>query len=276
MPHITRQKQQSDLQISPADNRCTADLPKTGVLVVGAAASGVQIAEEIRRSGRDVTIAAGRHTRLPRIYRGRDILWWMDRIGVLAERAEQVPDLASARAQPSMQLVGRIDRASLDLGVLRGMGVRVVGHVAGCGNGKLRFHDDLAQTIGSAQRKLERLLSRIDRTADAMGAPAESWPENIAVHPSPPELDLRDGRIRTIVWATGFRRDYRWLHVPVLDAAGELIHSGGVTPAPGLYALGLRFQRRRNSNFLDGVGADAAELAAEIRGYLSATETVAA
>lgn len=262
-------------QVTPSSYRNPGLLPPGGVLVVGASASGVQLAEEIHRSGRPVTLAVGRHTRLPRRWRGRDILDWMDRAGVLEERAEDVRDLAVARAQPSLQLVGR--ETDLDLGTLRSLGVRVVGRVDGVLGARVMLRDDLPQTTASAQRTLDRLLARIGPVADAEGAPGEAPPAPLVPFaPTPPAIDLAAEGIRTVLWATGFRRDYAWLRVPVLDAEGEIRHRGGITPAPGLYVLGLRFLRRRNSNFLDGVGADAEALAAHLHAHLATCGRVAA
>ena len=262
-------------QVVPSDYRNPDRLPAGGVLVVGASATGVQLAEELHRSGRPVTLSAGRHTRLPRLYRGRDIMWWMDRIGVLDETAAQVPDLARARGQPSLQLVGHPDRRTIDLGSLQALGVRVVGRSAGVDGHTVCLRDDLAETAAAAQRRLDRLLARIDASPLAAGLPAEDVPP-LVLGPSPAALDLRAEGIRTVLWATGYRRDYRWLKVPVLDAGGELIHHGGITPSPGLYVLGLRFLRRRKSNFIDGVGADAEELAGAILGHLATCGRVAA
>jgi putative flavoprotein involved in K+ transport len=245
-------------QITPSTYRSPTDLPAGGVLVVGASASGAQLAEEIHRSGRPVTLAVGRHSRLPRRYRGADILLWLERTGMLTEPAIASPSLARARTQPSLQLIGSPEHRTLDLGVLRGMGVRLVGRVLDIDGTALTLCDDLARTTAGAQATLERLLARIDPIADAHDAPAEPWPAPLAPFaPSPESLDLAAVGIRTVLWATGYRRSYPWLKVPVLDDAGEIIHDGGITPAPGLYVLGLRFLRRRNSNFLGGVGADA-------------------
>lgn len=244
------------------------DLPPGGVLVVGASATGVQLAEEIHRSGRPVTLAVGRHTRLPRRYRGRDILFWLDALGILDERADQVHDLAASLRQPSFQLVGRPDHATLDLDVLQRLGVRLVGTALDFEAGRLELCDDLAASTLKADAKLGRLLARIDAFVERAGLDAEVDPiESIAPvrpAPAPPSLDLAAEGIATVLWATGYRRDYGWLKVPVLDRAGDIRHQGGVTPAPGLYVLGMRFQTRRNSSFLDGVGNDARELAAHL------------
>ncbi len=257
-------------QVTPPAYRRPGLLPRGGVLVVGASATGVQVAEEIHRSGRPVHLAVGRHMRLPRRYRGRDIMAWLERIGVLEDRAEAMRDLARARAQPSLQLVGRTDRPDLDLGTLQAMGVRLHGRATGMAGGAVRFADDLAATNADAQRRLEKLLARIDAAADAEGAPAGSWPAALDLGPAPPRLHLAAAGIRTVFWATGYGRDYGWLRVPVLDTGGEILHQGGVTPVPGLYVLGLHFLRLRRSSLLDGVGADAEVLAAHIHRHLTA------
>lgn len=272
VPAMARDLPPSIHQLTPSRYRKPAALPEGGVLVVGASASGLQIAEELHRAGRAVFLSVGRHTRLPRRYRGHDILWWMDRIGVLDERCAEVKDIARARAQPSMQLVGDPERRSLDLGALHARGVRVLGRTAAAEGAVLRLRDDLAETTGAAQRTLERLLARIDAAADAMGAPAE--PEAlrpIRLPSSPAALDLAAEGVRTVLWATGYGRNYGCLKpLPgALDDAGEIIHDGGITPLPGLYVLGLRFLRRRKSSFLDGAGADAEELARHILGHLA-------
>lgn len=273
VPAVARDLPADIHQITPSRYRNPDSLPDGGVLVVGASATGVQLAEELHRSGRPVTLSVGRHTRLPRVHRGHDIMWWMDRIGVLDERADRARDLGRARGQPSLQLVGHPDRRTIDLAVLHGQGVRVVGRTAGVDGSRLRLCDDLAETTAAAQATLERLLARID--AFAGPSMAESL-RPVTLDRSPTTLDLRAEGIRSVVWATGYRRDYGWLKVPVLDAAGEVIHHGGVTPSPGLYALGLRFLRRRKSNFIDGVGADAEELAEDILGHLAKHGCVAA
>ncbi|MGC3996468.1 MAG: hypothetical protein QM767_02615 [Anaeromyxobacter sp.] len=260
------------LQVVPTEYRHPGSLPPGGVLVVGAGATGVQLAAELHASGRPVTLAVGRHTRLPRRYRGHDVLWWMDRAGLLTEPAAAVPDLAAARAQPSAQLVGRPDHRTLDLAALQAMGIRLTGRLAGVDGGRLALADDLLASVADAERRLERVLARIDDFAERERLAAASPERRPPVQPvrTPARLDLAAEGIRTVLWATGYRRSYPWLHAPVLDARGELIHEGGVTPAPGLYVLGLPFLRRRNSTFLDGVGADARDLVDHLAGRLQA------
>jgi putative flavoprotein involved in K+ transport len=256
------------VQVTPSVYRNPSDLPRGGVLVVGASATGVQLAEEIHRSGRPVTLAVGRHTRLPRQYRGRDIQWWLDAIGVWDETVDSVGDIERSRREPSLQLIGSPERRSVDLGTLRRDGVRLVGRGIEADGDRVVLARDLAESTARADSRLSRLLQRIEDYVEehdlsAQVLPAEP-PPPIAVPPAPGAIELGQEGIRTVLWATGYRRAYPWLHLPVLDARGEIRHDGGITPEPGLYALGLQFLRHRKSSFIDGVGADAAYLADHI------------
>jgi len=264
------------LQLVPTRYRRASDLPDGGVLVVGASASGVQLADEIQASGRQVTLAVGRHTRLPRRYRGRDILWWFDQIGIFDETIEEVFDAEISRRQPSLQLVGRPDHSTLDLPTLQSRGVQLTGRLIGLAGRLAWFDDELVAYTAAADVRLARLLARVDAFVDERGlasdvGPAEPFEPFLWPSPEPGWIDLEAAGIRTIVWATGFKRSYPWLRVPVLDAHGELRHRGGIVEWPGLYAMGLNFMRRRKSTFIDGVGADARDLA----GHLAAREGIA-
>jgi putative flavoprotein involved in K+ transport len=246
-------------QLAPAGYRSPATLPAGGVLVVGASASGVQIAHELAGAGRRVLLAVGGHTRLPRRYRDRDILWWLDRIGTLDRTVDELP--APLTAEPSLQLTGGPDGRRLDLGVLQAAGVRLAGRLRAIDGTVAGFADDLADTVGAAQRRLSRVLGEIDRYAG--GGPADA-PPPVPVPATPSRVDLRRAGITAVIWATGYRPGYPWLAVPVLDRDGRLRHRRGVTEVPGLYAIGLRFQYRRSSTFIDGARHDAAYLADHI------------
>jgi putative flavoprotein involved in K+ transport len=203
-------------------------------------------------------------------------LWWFDAMGLFDATTDEVFDPGISRDQPSLQLVGRPDHASLDLAILRQRGVRVVGRALAIDGTRVSIDaDDLVATTVAADAKLATLLGRIDRFAVEQGLLRDAEPSARFVpvwpvfDPSPSALDLRSEGIRTVIWATGFRRRYPWLEVPVCDSKGEIRHQGGVTPAGGLYVLGLQFQRRRKSAFIDGVGDDARELAAHVAGWLA-------
>jgi putative flavoprotein involved in K+ transport len=257
--------------LTPDTYRNPDQLPDGGVLVVGASATGIQLAAELQRSGRPVTLAVGEHVRMPRTYRGRDILWWMDRMGTFDERYDQIPDLPRARHLPSMQLVGSPEQITVDLNSLTALGVQLVGRLAGIRDGQAQFSGSLPNMFTLADLKLERLLDNIDRwiaeTGISADPPERFAPTTLATVP-PVSLDLRSGAIRTILWATGFRADLSWLDVPVFDRKGRVTHDGGVTTSPGLYLMGMPFMRRRKSTLIDGAGADAADLSAHLVGHL--------
>jgi len=249
-------------------------LEQGGVLVVGASASGTQIADEIQRSGRSVTLAVGEHVRVPRVYRGKDIQWWMDAAGVLDERYDQVDDIVRARNVPSLQLAGYPDRRTIDLNSLTGIGVKLVGRFAGINDGKAQYSGSLRNVCALADLKMNRLLDTIDEWASANGISSQvAAPhrfEPTEVEASPPLLvNLSRGAIKTIIWATGFRPDYSWLEVPVVDPKGYIRHDGGVVESPGVYLLGMPFLRRRKSTLIDGVGDDARDLSAHLASYLN-------
>ncbi len=272
IPALARELPTRIHQLAPQHYRNPDQLDGGRVLVVGASASGAQLADELQRSGRQVTLAVGDHVRLPRTYRGMDIHWWMDTIGLLDERHDHVDDIARARRLPSLQLVGSPERRDLDLNTLDEAGVQLVGRFAGVAGTTAQFSGSFANQCTSADLKLGRLLDRIDDHARANGLDREltepDRPRPTTVPPGATTLDLAD--VDTVIWATGFRPDYPWLEDHLLDRKGAIRHDGGVMERPGMYALGLPFTRRRKSTFLDGVGPDAAELSAHLAGHLDA------
>ena len=261
-------------QLTPFSYRDPGQLPDGGVLVVGASATGVQLAAEISRSGRPVTVSVGEHVRLPRLYRGQDVLWWMDAAGIWDQRYAEIDDLDRARRLPSPQLVGTPERATLNLNELTGLGVELVGRLSMVRGGQALFSGGLRNVFSLADLKMNRLLDSFDEWALTSGRDGEFLaPERPAPTRAPTsarlQLDLTSGEIRSVVWATGFQPDYSWLNVPVLDEKGRLRHEGGVAACPGLYALGLPVLRRRKSTFIYGIEDDAREVVAHLAGYLS-------
>ena len=253
--------------------RNPSQLEAGGVLVVGASATGTQIADEIHRSGRPVTLAVGEHVRAPRVYRGRDIQWWMDATGIFDERYDEIDNIARARSLPSMQLVGSDDRRTVDLNSLTDIGVRLVGRLAGIKDGKAQFAGSLHNMCALSDLKMHRLLDTIDAWAANHGCdnevdpPQRFAPTRVAASP-PLSLDLQNGAIRTIVWATGYRSDFSWLDVPIFDHRGRVRHDGGVVESPGMYMIGMPVLRCRRSSFIDGAGNDARYLSAHLASYL--------
>ncbi|HEX9063749.1 MAG TPA: NAD(P)/FAD-dependent oxidoreductase [Streptosporangiaceae bacterium] len=260
--------------LSPLAYRDPSQLPDGGVLIVGASATGVQLAAEIRRSGRAVTVAVGEHVRLPRTYRGRDIFWWLQATGLLAERYDQIDDLTRARHLPSPQLTGANQAAITDLNALTAQGVRIVGRLGRIAGGVAQFSGSLSNTCTLADLKMNRFLNRADEWAAASGLDGELPPPHrfdpTYVDPRTPlELDLTTGQITTVIWATGFRPDHSWLGVPGLGRDGRLRHDGGiVTAVPGLYVLGLPVLRTRASTYIHGAGPDSRALADDLYAFL--------
>jgi putative flavoprotein involved in K+ transport len=259
-------------QVTPSAYRNPDHLPPGRILVVGASATGVQLADELVRAGRDVVLAVGRHSRLPRRYRGMDIWWWLDEIGSFATTLDQVSDPARARAEGALQLVGRDDHRDVDLPALQRLGVRLAGRLTAIDGTHLSLADDVTTTTRAAGERLRRILAQIDDHIVTRGLGAEVLAPDAPAPLLPteplPRLDVHRDHLAAVVWATGYRRSYPWLHVRVLDHQGEIAHRRGVTPVDGLYVLGQRFQHRRDSNFIDGVRHDAAYLARHIAGRL--------
>jgi putative flavoprotein involved in K+ transport len=258
--------------LTAAEYRNPGQLDAGRVLVVGASATGLQLADELRRSGKPVTIAVGEHVRMPRLYRGRDIQWWLEAVGVLDERYDEVDDIVRARRVPSPQLIGSPERRTLDLNALRELGVDVVGRLVGVSGTRLQFSGSLANHCAMADLKQNRLLERIDawcaqrRMGDAVVEPERFAPTRVDATPRL-VLDVAKEPVATIIWATGLKPDYSWLKAPVQDGKGRLRHDGGIA-APGLYALGLNFMRRRRSSYIHGAEDDVRDLTAHLLRHL--------
>ena len=274
VPGFANKVPRSIMQLTAQEYRNPDQVVDGGVLVVGASSSGTQIAQEIHHSGRSVILSVGEHIRAPRVYRGRDLQWWMDAAGVLDERYDEVDDIARARRVPSLQLAGTPDRSTLDLNALTEIGVKLVGRLAGITeDGKAQFAGSLRNMCALSDLKMGRLLDLIDKWARENGFDDRAWPP----HRLPPTrveeapllgLDLAMGKIKTIIWATGYRPDYSWLEVPVLDRKGMIGHDGGVVCSPGMYLMGSQFLRRRKSALIDGAADDARDLSAHLASYL--------
>jgi putative flavoprotein involved in K+ transport len=249
---------------TPFDYRNAESLPEGGVLVVGASATGVQLADELRRSGRRVLLSVGEHVRLPRTYRGRDVLWWMEASGIWNQRYDEIDDVERARQLPSPQLVGSPERKTLDLNALSAAGVEILGRLSAVRDGRALFSGGLHNQFALADLKMNRLLESFDEWTERVPVLGAGPPERFEPTRAPTaprlHLDFARGEIRSIVWATGFRPDYRWLDVPVLDRKGRLKHDGGVVAAPRLYAIGLPVLRRRKSTFIHGAEDDARDV----------------
>lgn len=243
------------------------------VLVVGASATGLQLANEIQDSGRQVTLSVGEHLRLPRRYRGKDVFWWLDKAGVSDELTFDSSDLTRLKNLPSPQLIGDASMSIYDLNYAQSCGVQLAGRLAGIANGKLQFSGGLENLARLADLKMQRLLKRFDEAAESLGrqgcqfSPKETY-QPTEVKPEPP-LQLPLNRFKTIIWACGLKPDYHWLKIPTLDRKGRLQQTAGVCHYPGLYCLGLPFMRTRKSGLIHGAKDDTAFVGAAIKNYLS-------
>jgi putative flavoprotein involved in K+ transport len=273
VPNVPAAMEDPDLEVLSSNRYKNPDqLASGGVLVVGASSSGVQIADELSRSGRQVTLAVGRHTRMPRRYRGMDVFWWLHSTGRLGRTIDDVSDVGAVRREPSLQLrgVSGIERAGrdLDLPALLDRGVRLTGRLSGLRRGRARFGDDLVASVGASERQMHRFLDAVDRYVDETGLSSEVLPPDRPRRftvPSPAtELDLAREGIATVVLATGYRPDHSWVRLPVTGADGAIEQYRGVTAAPGLYVVGQRFQHRRDSGFVDGARHDAHAVVAHL------------
>jgi putative flavoprotein involved in K+ transport len=263
-----------DIDLLPSSRyKNPEQLAPGGVLVVGASSSGIQIADELSRSGREVTLAVGRHTRMPRRYRGMDVFWWLESTGRLSRTIDDVADATAARHEPSLQLQGRNgvehEGRDLDLATLSAQGVRLTGRLRALHGRRAGFGAGLPVTVTAAEQQMHRFLDVVDQYVDRAGLSSEVLPPDrprpFTVPGGPTELNLAREGITTVVLATGFRPHHPWLAVPVTAPDGTIEQYRGVTAAPGLYVVGQRFQHRRDSGFIDGARHDARAVVAHLR-----------
>jgi putative flavoprotein involved in K+ transport len=264
VPHVPFAVPPAVESLHAAEYRRPELLPDGPVLVVGAGATGQQLALELHHAGRDVMLATGRHSRAPRTYRGRDIFEWLDLLGDFDRTVDEIPNLEAAKRVPLFPLSGANGGEDIGLDRLGALGVVATGRLAGFDGFRAVFGDDLAGSIASADARVRKLLRRIDSHPLARGTHREPLPD-VVVPGGPQVLELRS--LGAVVWATGFRRAYPWLRIRgALDARGEIVQRQGATRIKGLYVLGLAYQYRRSSHFIGGVGLDAETIARRIVG----------
>lgn len=266
------------VQIHSSGYRNPAQLPDGAVLVVGAGSSGVQIADELRRSGRRVLLSVGPHDRPPREYRGRDFCWWL---GVLGIWDAETPPRGAEHV--TIAVSGARGGHTVDFRALAGAGVELVGMTRSFDDGILRFAPDLAANIAVGDDKYLAFLRAADEYVERNGLDFPQEPQAHVLGPDPDsvtspllELDLAKAGVTSIVWATGFATDYSWLEVDAFDEHGRPDHRRGVSREPGVYFLGLPWLSRRGSSFIWGVWHDARYIADHIaiqRGYLAYSTT---
>lgn len=253
-------------QVHASSYKNPAQLPDGAVLVVGAGASGAQITEELMRAGRRVFLSVGRHNRLPRRYRGRDLFWWLAEMGIDETPVEQ---RGPSRLLPVIS--GTHGGHTIDFRRFATDGVTLLGRVTAARDGVLAIAPDLTSNIANGDAYYATFLGIVDDFIAARGLDQPADPLARLRLPDPPSLtapldtiDLRAERITGVIWATGYGLDLNWIDIPVLDANGVPRHHHGVSEVPGLYFLGLQWLSKMKSSFLSGVGDDAAALADHI------------
>lgn len=262
------------LQIHSSDYRNPDQLPAGNVLVVGAGSSGVQIADELQRSGRQVHLSVGPHDRPPRSYRGRDFCWWL---GVLNLWDLETPPAGAEHV--TIAVSGARGGHTVDFRALEAIGIQLVGLTDAYEDGVLTFREDLAANITAGDANYLALLRAADAYVVRNGLDLPEEPQAHILGPDPEaaqhpllSVDLAEAGITSIVWATGFALDYGWLQVDAFDEAGRPAHRRGVSSEPGIYFLGLPWLSRRGSSFIWGVWHDAKHIAGHIatqRSYLT-------
>ncbi len=265
--------------LTPHHYRNPQQLEPGGVLIVGASATGLQLADEIRQAGHEVIVATGEHVRMPRTYRGKDIQFWLHKTGILDERYDMIDDVNRARNLPSPQLVGALDPGILDLNRLSAAGAKIVGRLMGFRDSKALFSGSLKNVCALADLKMNRMLDTIDEWVQQESQLVASLPEPerfpaTGVDDAPSlSIDLIDRNVRTVIWCTGFRPNYNWLNVDVFDHKGRIRHNGGIIEEPGLYVVGLPVLRRRKSSFIHGAEDDVADIGEHLAHYLGLRTT---
>jgi putative flavoprotein involved in K+ transport len=270
IPGLASELPEHVLQIHSSEYRNPRELPPGAVLVVGTGQSGAQIAEEIYQSGRRVFLVVSRCGRGPRRYRGKDTSRWMFEMGMFDQTVDKLPPDAKSRC--NMHVSGRYGGHDLNLRAFARDGVVLLGRLEGAANGRIFLATDLRENLANADQSAAKLKKSIDEFIRKMAIDA---PEDDAANDFGPnegaegepllELDLATKDIASVVWATGYRREFGWIHLPITGEDGDPIHRRGVSPFPGLFFLGLRLLHKPKSELLLGVGEDAMFLTSQIR-----------
>lgn len=272
IPRMAAKFPASVQQLHSSQYRRPEQLPEGAVLVVGTGQSGAQIAEDLHRAGRTVHLAVGSAPRIPRFYRGRDVVAWLADMGYYERNIDSFSDADAVRFRANHYVTGRDGGHDIDLRTFAQEGMRLYGRLSGVCSGILSFRQDLRENLDHADAVLESVKDAIDEYISARGLSA---PEEARYRPvwipdeQPSQLSLAGSGITTVIWCTGFDRDDRWIRVPVFDGRGYPTHDRGVTRCRGLYFLGLPWQHTWGSGRFSGVGADAEYLAEHVVSYSS-------
>lgn len=257
----------SVLQLHASDYRNPAGLPDGAVLVVGAGASGCQIAEELTEAGRKVYFSVGRHHRVPRRYRGRDVFWWRRALGHLDQTIGDTPNTSLV---PPPLVTGVHGGHDIDIRAYASKGMTLLGKIVDVGDGEIACASDLEHNLRIGDQAFETFARAVDEFVQRVGleAPPDLGTTSLELTKgsieSLSEIDLAATEIRSVIWATGYLLDFNWVDLPIFDEQRQPIHRRGVTASPAVYLLGLAWLHKRKSSFLYGVGEDAEYIAEHI------------
>jgi putative flavoprotein involved in K+ transport len=265
LPPMADDVSPSVLQTDPTRYRNPQELPDGAVLVVGSGASGCQIADELLQAGRRVFLSVSRHRRVPRRFRGKDVYWWLEKLGRFEQTIDTFPD---RRWPPSTVITGVNGGYDVDVRRMAAEGVTAVGRVVGASDGTVALAANANATLDEADQAYASFVSAAREfvtKAQPEGNLADESPADPLRLPSALEerdsLDLDQENVTTILWATGYAYDYGWVKLPVFDDGGRPVQNRGVTQVPGLYFLGLHWMHTFKSGLFSGVGSDAEYLA---------------
>jgi putative flavoprotein involved in K+ transport len=247
-------------QLESARYKNAARLPAGAVLVAGSGQSGAQIAEDLHLEGRQVHLAVGNAPRVARSYRGKDVMTWLAQMGLYDTAVQQYPGGLAAREKTNHYVTGRDGGRDIDLRQFAADGMRLYGQLASGRGTRLAFRPTLTQSLDKADSVYNSICGDIDRYVERAGidAPAGRRYEPVwAPERDPVELDLAEAGVTTVIWAIGYRPDYRWAKVGVFDGAGHPTHTRGATAVPGLYFLGLPWLHTWGSGRFHGIARDA-------------------
>jgi putative flavoprotein involved in K+ transport len=254
-------------QIHASAYKAPEQLPAGAVLIIGSGASGAQIAEELVRAGRRVYLSVGRHKRMPRRYRGHDLIWWLAAMGL-----DQTPVEARGPDATLPLITGAYGGHTIDFREFVSQGMTLLGRLQSAREGVLHFADDLAESLAYGDATYAAFLDSVDSYVEQQGIKLPDDSTARGKYPDPPclaeplrQLDIRGVGLSSVIWTTGYKFDFSWIDLPVLNARGEPRHEQGISSLPGIYFLGLPWLSKMNSSFLSGVADDAARLADCIR-----------
>lgn len=250
-------------QLVTEEYRNPGTLPPGNVLVVGSGQTGCQLAEELHAAGRRVFLSCGRAPWYPRRMGGHDAVWWIVETGWWQRTLDQLPSPAG-RFLSNPVTTGHGGGHDLHLRTLRAMGVELLGRYAGAEDGKVHFADDLKQSCDGGDELARVFKKWMDALCERKGWPS-AWeiPEAMQVT-ARTSLDVAQEEIGSVIWTTGFRPDYGWVHFPIFDGMGFPIQKDGASSVPGLYFMGVHFMRKAQSAVLYGAGEDAEVVVAQI------------